>query len=200
MIYYGNKHTDPEDANAMYKNCHTEQSAARQRKVEQQLLRELELRHYEDITVSDLCQSTGISRKCFYRYFSGKQGVLDALLDHTILQGDMAFSTEPLGDPSAGLTVFFQFWKYNRLFLDTLNRSELIGALVDRAVVVYREAYVSKHDSGSQELKNLSCYQIEFLISGLMRMMLRWYRDGFPLPVGQMAAATILLTSAFSFY
>ncbi len=176
----------------MYKNCQTEYSAARQRRVEQQLLQELAQRHYEDISVSDLCQSTGISRKSFYRYFSGKQGVLDALLDHTILQGDMTFGVGFSENQSAVLAVFFRYWKDNRAFLDILNRSGLLGSLVDRAVLIYQDAYISQHFGNASELTGMPCYQIEFLISGLMRMMLRWYRDGFPLDEEQMAAAIAL--------
>lgn len=172
----------------MYKNCQTEYSAARQRRVEQQLLRELAQRHYEDITVSDLCQSTGISRKSFYRYFSGKQGVLEALLDHTILQADMAFDSGSSENQSTVLAVCFRFWKNQRHLLDTLDRSGLLEALVDRAVLLCQESYRSQHSGDAPGLACISRYQIEFLISGLMRMMLRWYRDGFPLSEEQMAA------------
>jgi len=192
FVIYFNQPKDPEDTKAMYKNCQTEQSAARQRQVEQRLLQELEQRHYEDITVSDLCQSTGISRKCFYRYFSGKQGVLDALMDHIILQVDIASSIDSRGDQTAGLTVFFHFWKDRRSLLDTLNRSALLDALVNRTVLLYQESYLSQHTGDLTETQSVTLYQIEFLVSGLMRMMLHWYRDGFPLTVEQMAAATML--------
>lgn len=173
----------------MYKNCQTEYSAARQRRVEQQLLRELAQRHYEDITVSDLCQSTGISRKSFYRYFSGKQGVLEALLDHTILQADMALDSGSPENQSTVLAVAFRFWKDQSAFLDTLGRSGLLEALADRAVLLCQEAYRSRHSGDASDPANMTRYQIEFLIFGLMRMMLRWYQDGFPLTEEQMAAA-----------
>ena len=74
----------------MYKKCATEASAARQRQLEQGLLAAMSKRRYEEITVSDLCEELGIPRKSFYRYFSGKEGALHALIDHTILE----FETE----------------------------------------------------------------------------------------------------------
>ncbi len=180
----------------MYKNCQTEYSAARQHRVEQQLLKELAQRHYEDITVSDLCRSTGISRKSFYRYFSGKQGVLEALLDHTILQADKAIDIGLSENVSAVLTVAFRFWKDQSAFLDTLSRSGLLEVLVDRAVLLCQEAYSIQHSGDAPDQACMSRYQIEFMISGLMRMMLHWYRDGFPLPEGQMASAVTLFLSA----
>ena len=62
----------------MYKMCKTEQSAQRQHLLEQGLLKAMLTHHYDEISVSDLCQSIGIPRKSFYRYFSGKDGALHA--------------------------------------------------------------------------------------------------------------------------
>ena len=70
----------------MYKLCKTEQSAARQRQLEQGLLQVMSTSRYEDINVSGLCQKMGIPRKSFYRYFSSKDGALHALIDHTLME------------------------------------------------------------------------------------------------------------------
>jgi len=69
----------------MYKLCKTEQSAARQRELEQGLLEIMANKRFDDISVSDLCEKIGIPRKSFYRYFSGKDGALYALIDHTLM-------------------------------------------------------------------------------------------------------------------
>ena len=70
----------------MYKLCKTEQSAARQKELEQGLLAAMSVQNYEEITISDLCKKMNIPRKSFYRYFTSKEGALHALLDHTILE------------------------------------------------------------------------------------------------------------------
>ena len=62
----------------MYKLCKTEQSAARQRELEQSLAAMMLVRRYEDISVSEFCSYAGIPRKAFYRYFSSKDGALYA--------------------------------------------------------------------------------------------------------------------------
>ena len=69
----------------MYKLCKTEQSATRQKMLELGLLNCMLTRHYEEISVSDLCTAMDIPRKSFYRYFSGKDGALHALIDHTLM-------------------------------------------------------------------------------------------------------------------
>ena len=55
----------------MYKLCKTEQSAMRQRQLEQGLLQLMQTKRYEEISISDLCQRMGMPRKTFYRYFDG---------------------------------------------------------------------------------------------------------------------------------
>ena len=70
----------------MYKMCKSEQSAQRQRELEQGLLKAMGTCHYDEISVSDLCDQMGIPRKSFYRYFSGKDGALHALIDHTLME------------------------------------------------------------------------------------------------------------------
>ena len=65
----------------MYKMCKTEQSARRQRELEEGLLRAMSNCHYEQISVSDLCDRCAIPRKAFYRYFTGKDGALYALMN-----------------------------------------------------------------------------------------------------------------------
>ena len=68
----------------MYKICHTAQSVQRQREMEQALLQLMLRKRYEDISISDLCDFIQIPRRAFYRYFSGKDGALYALIDHTM--------------------------------------------------------------------------------------------------------------------
>lgn len=75
----------------MYKRCVTEQSACRQRELEQGVLRIMTEQRYEDIAVIDLCNGLNIPRKAFYRYFSSKEGALFALIDHTLMDFTVDF-------------------------------------------------------------------------------------------------------------
>lgn len=69
----------------MYKLCQSEKSYQRQRELELGLLQLMLKQDYADITVSQLCEYMDIPRKSFYRYFASKDGVLYALIDHTIV-------------------------------------------------------------------------------------------------------------------
>ena len=109
----------------MYKICQTEQSIRRQRELEQGLLRLMGKRNYEDLTVKDLCDEMALPRKSFYRYFYSKDGVLYALIDHTLAD---FFMMPTVGNKSRGtaigdLDLYFLFWYEKRELLDALHRS-----------------------------------------------------------------------------
>ena len=181
----------------MYKLCKSEQSATRQKQLEQGLLKAMLTQRYEDISVSDLCDQMGIPRKSFYRYFSNKDGALCALLDHTLMEfeqlpsiSDKAAGSKALGD----LERFFVFWYDHKELMDALVRNRLSGMLVERATghALHERmmpAYLLSKDESSQQLA------LTFAVCGLLAMVMQWHGDGYRKTPAQMAqVATMMLT------
>lgn len=191
------KLTVEEGGNAVYKLCKSEQSAARQKQLEQGLLKAMLSQRYEEISISDLCDRMGVPRKSFYRYFSNKDGALFALLDHTLIEFEQVPiptaavpSTNALGD----LERFFVFWYERRELMDALIRNRLSGMLVERATTHalherMMPAYLLKKDEKSQHLA------LTFAVCGLLSMVMQWHRGGYHETPAQMAQiATMMLT------
>ena len=180
----------------MYKTCLTTQSAQRQYEIEQALLQMMLKRPYEDITVSELCDSLHLPRKAFYRYFSDKDGALYALIDHTM---ERFFDYDPekvqkRGTAITDLELAFVFWKNNKIVLDAIERNNLGGIFAQRAGdFAVREGHLP------QQLKRLQPEARElamaFSIYGLMAMILQWHKQGFLLSPGEMAQLTMGLLS-----
>ena len=180
----------------MYKLCKTEQSAQRQRQLEQGLLEMMKHHRFEEISVSDLCDRMKLPRKSFYRYFSSKEGALFALLDHTLMEFYETGSLEGLqgGLPTEDLERLFAFWKSHRDLLDATLRSNLAGMLVERAVSLAKQeklmpGYVS---SWEDTLKDVA---MSFAVCGLMSMVLQWHREGYKIPTEKMAQAAVSMLS-----
>jgi len=188
VLYY----LQEKKVNLLYKICQTEQSIRRQRELEAGLLKMLQKRRYEDISVSDLCGELQIPRKSFYRYFSSKDGALYAMIDHKLSD----FFEMPLtGKKSRGtamgdLDLFFAFWYENKDFLDALERSGLSGILVERAnVFALGEGHLPKQfKSIPTEIQGLA---LAFTICGLMSMMLQWHKQGFPISADEMTLLAV---------
>lgn len=187
----------------MYKLCKTEQSAARQRELEQGLLSAMSTHRYEEITVSDLCAELGVPRKSFYRYFSGKDGALHALLDHTILDFEMRYVPTMSRERQSfqeGIEQYFQFWYQQKPLLDALERSGLSGVLIERAIAQAVEGSSMTARYLAPELRNLKQQAIMFGICGLMSMVVQWHHDGYPNGVRHMSrlAAQLMTQPLFT--
>ena len=182
----------------MYKLCKTEQSAQRQRQLEEGLLTAMRTRRYEEITISDLCAQMEIPRKSFYRYFSSKDGALHALLDHTLLDFEQktgVLSASGIRDPHTDLRQFFAFWLKNKQLLDVLDRSGISGILVQRAINQAQNEFVLPRYSQLPEKKAIQSHAVAFSICGLMSMVIRWHRGGCVESPEEMAGiASALLT------
>lgn len=173
----------------MYKLCKTEQTARRQRKFELELLNMMKQKHYDEISVSDLCDRLESPRKSFYRYFSGKDGALHALIDHVLLELEEVFM-ESAADEDVflqQLQSFFAFWLRNRDFLGALVQSNLSGLLIERSIShALRDFYVGCNQvSGNQA--RASEYLTHFAVCGLMSIVLRWHTEGYSESPAQMA-------------
>lgn len=181
----------------MYKQCATEQSAKRQRQLEQGLQKLMLKMHYDEISVSYLCEEMGIPRKSFYRYFSGKDGALYSLIDHALMDFDIASMQKAdieIHEAQRYMEEVFGYWMQCKPLLDALERSGLSGVLIQRAITYSREL-----DSLPRFMiiadKQLREYGTMYAVVGLMTMLVQWHHDGFQPGVEQMAGLVIRLMS-----
>lgn len=179
----------------MYKICKTEQSAARQRELELGLLQAMESRRFEEISVSDLCNQMNIPRKSFYRYFSGKDGALFALIDHTLTEFIQVDDKRGGGNSAIGdLECFFVFWYERRALLAALERSRLSGMLLERSTShALNEQMMPRHLLAKpQQVQRMA---LTFAVCGLLSMVIQWHHQGYQQSPKEMAqVATMMLT------
>lgn len=174
----------------VYKLCKTEQSAARQRQLELGLLEAMGTHHYEQITVSDLCEWMQIPRKSFYRYFSGKDGALHALIDHTLMEysaGSGYWMPVKKNSTRRELEELFRFWKANKQLLDALNRNGLSGVLIERAIGYALDVAGLNRREDQKAILTEQEHMTVFASCGLMSMIVQWHDGGYALSPQQMA-------------
>ena len=179
----------------MYKQCRTEQSAARQRALLEGLLDAMNQQHYDEITVSSLCTQMGIPRKSFYRYFSSKEGALHALIDHALLDYE-SFTAEFFKKNCSvqeEMTAVFAYWVHKKKLLDALQKSGLSGVLVNRAIGHSVLEVMREHKFLPPEEQQAQGYITLFAVSGLMAMVIQWHHDGYSQSAEQMAAIALRL-------
>ena len=166
----------------MYKLCKTERATTRQREIEIGLLDALSHKRFEDITVSELCDSLGVPRKAFYRYFDGKEGALRALIDHTLTGfGGTAskYSEGRRRSLTRDIESFFLFWYEQKPLLDALEKSGLFSHLIDASLDFPINDMVSLEKFLPEDSESMRRSVFKFAICGLMYTMLSWYKSGF---------------------
>lgn len=182
----------------MYKLCKTEQSAARQRLLEQGLLEMMAVKHYDEISISDLCDRMEIPRKSFYRYFNGKDGALQALIDHTLMEFadyTVDYRRGKTRSILLDLESFFQFWLDQKLLLYALARSGCSGILVNRAVAFAMTDDVLPVRFLPHDSRDMQQHITMFGVCGLMSMVLNWHDNGYEEPAAEMARVAVRLIS-----
>ena len=165
----------------MYKLCKTEGSSKRQREIEAILLDLMKNKKYEDISVTEICEKANMPRKSFYRYFDGKDGAMQSLLYHTLSDlGTLHISWNDVNKKiSEEFEELFAFWKSKKDLLDAFEKSGLIGLLIESVNAYAMNEFddVKQYMSDSESSENIIAYQ--FVICGIMTMMINWYRSGF---------------------
>lgn len=171
----------------MYKHCTTEESARRQRQLEQCLLELMGENLLQQITIGDICDQAGISRKSFYRYFDNKEDCLHALLDHAIMDG----STFCLPDPDSNDSTLdfccriFEYWRNQTLLLDALERNGLSLKILQRMVryiLTEEPDYARYMGISSQNLME----HVVYTVGGIMGLILTWHHERYPKTAAQM--------------
>lgn len=173
----------------MYKQCTTDITTARQRKLEQCLLELLKTNLYESITVQDICAAANVPRGMFYRYFDSKKDALDALIDHTLVEymTSEVFVTNREVDDPLGMRALLQYWKAQKPLLDALKRNKMEALLLERSIryCTQEEPVLSRHLESVGRPSEIEA--VVFCINGVISTIFIWYQSGFARPIEEMA-------------
>lgn len=162
--------------------------------MEEGLLNAMCKQPYEEITVSSLCETMHIPRKAFYRYFGSKEDALYALIDHTIMDFVENISGERKERAYGSMEQFFVFWEKKKEFLMALDRGRLGGILLQRSVELAKKEKRFPVETFTRLPATLTRdYMVTFMVSGIMSLVLEWYRNSFEDTPQQMAAVAVHL-------
>ena len=171
----------------MYKHCTTEESAQRQRHLEQCLLRLMGETPYNGITIGMICEKAELSRKSFYRYFDSKESCLHALLDHTIMDGSTyyAFDTRTPQKNLAMCIRIFEYWQRQTPLLDALEKNGQSLQLLQRMI-----RYILEEEPDYARYMGIPQHSVMehvvFTVSGVMGLVLTWHHEHFQKTAEQM--------------
>jgi AcrR family transcriptional regulator len=169
----------------VYRQCVSDKAAAQQKLFEEAMVESMREGLFEEISISELCRMTGLSRKTFYRLYDSKADVLYSMVDRTILE--MGSYTPDASVTPGGMHRFFAYWKTKKDLLDALERNR-ISALIQQQAVGHVLAE-------SPEIVQCFCSEntehrteiVTFYLCGLFSLIWGWHKSGFAYSIDEMA-------------
>lgn len=144
------------------------------------LMRLMQEKKFEKISIGELCDRAGISRMTYYRSYNSKEDILLQHLDEcfTAYLQDL-----PTGDFYGVALSFFEFWQgTHREFLIAVVRSGLSAQLMDK-FYNYLDQIIPKMVS-----EDVPSFVRSFLAGGLYKMLIDWMKNDTLVPPEEMAA------------
>ena len=172
----------------MYLKCVTEKTAHQQSCLEAALIELMKDVDFEKISVVDICEKAGITRRIFYRLFETKQDCLLAAIDHKIVEAELYRSK--LG--YNGFCQILEYVKEQKDFFSALRKSNQMGLYMERVLDnLNRENVHAKHLMGIYGSDDNEL--LVFNISGFIGMMFYWIDTDFECSIEHMAKILSML-------
>lgn len=138
------------------------------------LLKLLETKQYQQITVSEICKNALLDRRTFYRNFESKDDVMElqikVLCDEYV---EMLRNTQVLSIAVIART-YFEFWRKNIHFLNILYRDELTMFMLGKYDELIPNIYRIFYDTVSDDLE----YTLAFQTGGFWNLVVKWVANG----------------------
>ena len=144
------------------------------------LMKLMQEKKFDKISVGELCEAAGVSRMTYYRSYNNKEDILLQHLDECFA---VYLADLPVQDFYGVALSFFQFWQgQEREFLIAVVRSGLSAQLMDK-FHGYLDQIIPQMVS-----EEVQPFVKSFLAGGLYKMLMDWMKTGTQTPPEEMAA------------
>lgn len=160
----------------------------RQKQIEDCLFENLLLRTYPSVSISDLCNQLGISRKSFYNYFPDKDSCFRSIVSRKLHACVLELTTNvPEYAPVEELIAYYlSFWKQQEDLLDVIIRNNLVQILMDQCIYFLQtENQMILPFLNTPQLK-ADAFVLSAFISVQVTLILQWHLQNYETPLEDM--------------
>lgn len=158
------------------------------------MLELLRTKPYDDVSVTEVCDAAGVTRKTFYRHFEAKQAVIEAALDTTFFAITKEFDFAET-QPREIMLFAFEYLDNDRLLANIFSDNGLPDVISGKVIEYVEMAFDDTlHNAASFE-PALAEYYHKFIADGIVSLVRTWVADGFKQSSKTMAALTERLLS-----
>lgn len=152
-------------------------------KIAQALLSVMGQYSYREITITQLAQEAGLSRKTFYRLFDSKEDVLSLVFEILYRECLARFRVLNIQRYWDAVQCYFDFWEERKALLMLFGKSDLLPVLFDGA---YKYSFSIFELVRSTKIASSYSEQLPYLLAysvgGMHSMLLRWVENDMSVP------------------
>ncbi len=153
------------------------------KKLAKALLAVMEQYDFREITVTQLAQEAGLSRKTFYRLFKGKEELLRILFENLYREFLTQIETRRLRHYWDVVQCYFDFCEERRELLSLLKRNNLLAPLFEGSYQHAFEVFASvRTRETADRYSPLLPYLLAYSVGGMFSMLLMWVESDMEMP------------------
>lgn len=140
------------------------------------LIKLMEQKNFEDITVTEIAKKAGVSRMTYYRNYSSKEDILIQHFDESTRALIQQVKLHPDISPYQLCCQFFSFFQEHSSLVDQMFQAVMLKLMLRRLTETtdYLFHEITKPDLPDNQLK----YQLHFITGGLFSLLLHWIETG----------------------
>lgn len=130
---------------------------------------------YREITITQISQEAGLSRKTFYRLFKGKEELLHFLFENLFLEYQIQAKSQQLQRYWDVVQCYFDFCEERKELLLLLGRNGLLHYFFDASYQYSFEVF--SHVRPEETVDQYSAflpYLLAYSVGGMYSMVLKW--------------------------
>lgn len=132
------------------------------------------------ITVTQICQEAGLSRRTFYRLYNTREDILNEYMSTLAEEFFCMVADKAPHHYTEVAVIYFEFWKQHEIFLNLLKKNKMLELIYrisgEIAPVVFQDV---KPDMKLDDM-TLS-YLLSYSLGGLNGLLIRWVDEGMKL-------------------
>lgn len=144
---------------------------------------------YREITVTQIAQEAHLSRKTFYRLFSGKDEILALFFEDLFQECFTRIRAQELRHYWDAVQLFFDFWEERKDLLLLLQKNDLLQRVFEQSCQYAMEVFAFvRSKEAANSLSVPLPYILAYSVGGMHSMLLKWVEKGMDIPSAELIA------------
>ncbi len=139
--------------------------------------------NFKEITITQLAQEAGLSRKTFYRLFTDKEAVLLYLFENLYMECFSQIKSRKIEHYWDVVQCYFDFWEEREQLLLLFKQNNLLSVLFEGA---YKYSFNIFEYIRSKDIMDKFYLQLPYMLSysvgGMHSMLLKWVENDMTIP------------------